>query len=87
MYVIMRVNIIYILGTISCTINNTSLQIHKFDCTVGIKKGKDTDMDLRTPDVYCVQTWAHNGNGWVKIVDFLIKAYVLRKSKLGCPGL
>ena len=24
---------------------------------------------------------------WVKIVDFLIKAYVLRKSKLGCPGL
>ena len=42
MYVIMRVNIIYILGTISYTINNTSLQIHKFDRTVGIKKGKDT---------------------------------------------
>ena len=26
-------------------------------------------------------------NHWVKIVDFLIKAYVLWKSKLGCPGL
>ena len=24
---------------------------------------------------------------WVKIVDFLMKAYVLCKSRLGCPGL
>ena len=34
---------------------------------------------------YLILTEFHNH--WVKIVDFLIKAYVLPKSKLGCPGL
>ena len=34
---------------------------------------------------YLILTEFHNQ--WLKIVDFLIKAYVLRKSKLGCPGL
>ena len=34
---------------------------------------------------YLILTEFHNH--WLKTVDFLIKAYVLPKSKLGYPGL
>ena len=44
----------------------------------------ETRSKLTTPE-YLILTEFHNY--WVKITDFLIKAYVLPKSKLGCPGL
>ena len=44
----------------------------------------ETRSKLSTQE-YLILTEFHNHQ--VKIVDFLIKAYVLSKSKIGCPGL